>query len=191
MSPPEEANLYPVFLKLEGRRVLVVGGGAIAERKIASLVAAGARIKVVAPEATEKIRRFALDGTVQWDARPFEDADADGAWLLIAATSDPRVQRQAAGSADARRVFAIAVDDPANASAYSGAVVKRAPFTIAISSSGATPALTRLVREIIEEVLPGEDWVEQAKRLRAKWLAERTPTGDRFAELVKALKARV
>jgi siroheme synthase-like protein len=190
MSPPEEANLYPIFLKLEGRRVLVVGGGAVAERKIASLVAAGARIHVVAPEATDRIRRLARDGTVRWDARPFEDTDADGAWLLIAATSDPRVQMQAAGSAEARRVFAIAVDDPANASAYSGAVVKRAPFTIAISSSGATPALTRLVREIIEEVLPAENWVEQAKRLRAKWVAERTPTSDRFAELVKALKAR-
>jgi siroheme synthase-like protein len=190
MSPPEEANLYPIFLKLAGRRVLVVGAGGVAERKIVSLVAAGARMQVVAPEATETVQRLARAGTVKWDARPFEDADADGAWLLIVATSDPGVQMQAAASAEARRVFAIAVDDPANASAYSGAVVKRAPFTIAISSSGATPALTRLVREIIEEVLPGEDWVEHAKRLRAKWVAERTPIGDRFAELVKSLKAR-
>jgi siroheme synthase-like protein len=111
----------------------------------------------------------------------------DGAWLVFAATGDASVQRRVADAAGERRVFCVAVDDPANASAYSGAVVRRPPFTVAISSSGAAPALTRLVREVIEHVLPGERWVERATELRAKWLADGTPMGDRFAELVREM----
>jgi siroheme synthase-like protein len=191
MSPAAEASLYPLFLKLEQRVVLVVGAGAVAERKIMSLLAAGARVQVVAPDATDAVRRLAEEGTIGWRAGAFEDRDADGAWLVIAATSDPGVQRLAAAAAEARHAFVVAVDDPANASAYSGAIVKRPPFTIAISSSGATPALTRLVRELIEQMLPGDEWVDLAKRLRAEWLAEGTPIRDRFAELVKAFKGRV
>ena len=87
-------------------------------------------------------------------------------------------------------MFCVAVDDPPNATAYSGAVVRRAPFTIAISSSGAAPALTRLVREMVEQVLPGEEWVAHAQQLRERWKSEGTPMADRFAELVRELAAR-
>jgi siroheme synthase-like protein len=190
MSAPDEANLYPLFLKLEQRAVLVIGAGAVAERKVMSLLAAGARVQVVAPEATDTLRRLAREGTIGWRAGGFEDADADGAWLVIAATCNADVQRRAAAAAEARRAFVVAVDDPTNASAYSGAIVKRPPFMIAISSSGATPALTRLVRELIEQMLPDDGWIDHAKQLRAKWLAEGTPTRDRFADLVKAFKQR-
>lgn len=190
MSASDEASLHPLFLKLEGRAVLVVGAGAIAERKILPLLDAGARVHVVAPDATSELQRLARDGTIEWSARSFEDADANGAWLIVAATGDGSVQRHVAAAGQARRVFVLAVDDPANASAYSGAVVRRAPFTIAISSSGAMPAMTRLLREVIESVLPGEEWVDHARRLRAKWVAEGTPMGDRFGELVKQINAR-
>ena len=185
-----EAKLYPIFLKLEGRGVLVVGAGTVAEQKIHWLVSARARVRVVAPDATETIRAWADEGKVEWLRRTFEEADAHGAWLVIAATSDAAVQARAAAAAERLHVFVVAVDDPRHASAYSGAVVERAPFTVALSSSGATPALTRLLREMIEELLPAEDWVGEAKALRAKWLAEGTPVGGRFAELVKAFKHR-
>jgi uroporphyrin-III C-methyltransferase / precorrin-2 dehydrogenase / sirohydrochlorin ferrochelatase len=188
MHASEEASLYPLFLKLSGRRVLVVGGGVVAERKIVSLTAAGARIRVVAPRTTAKIQQMAEDGAIEWAPRAFEDADVGESWLVIAATSDAALQQQIAATASALRVFVVAVDDPTHASAYSGAVVRRAPFTIAISSSGATPAMTRLVREVIEQVLPSDAWVEHAKRLRAQWLADGTPTADRFAELVRTIK---
>jgi siroheme synthase-like protein len=181
------AGLYPVFLKLEGRRVLVVGAGPVAERKVEALLGAKAAVRVVAPEASPALREWAAKGTVEWLARPFDPADADGAWLVIAATSDAAVQRSVADAAEARGRFVIAVDDPAHASAYSGAVVSRPPFAIAISSSGAAPALTRLVREVIEHVLPSEDAIADAQRLRAKWLASGTPIGDRFDELVREL----
>ncbi len=167
--------------------MLVVGAGAVAERKIEALLRAKAVVRVVAPDATSAIRDWAAKGVVEWLARPFDPADATDPWLVVAATSDAAVQRGVADAADARGRFVIAVDDPANASAYSGAVVSRPPFAIAISSSGAAPALTRLMREVIEHVLPSEDAIADAKKLRAKWLAAETPIGDRFEELVREL----
>lgn len=180
-------SLYPVFLKLEGRQVLVVGAGTVGERKIESLLAAGARVRVVAPEATPRVRDLAQAGALEWRTRPFEDADAEGAWLIVAATPDAAAQGLAAAAGRARRAFVIAADDPPNASAYSGAVVRRPPFTIAISSSGETPALTRLLREIIESALPADDWVAHARALRRRWRAEKAPMGQRFGELVREL----
>jgi siroheme synthase-like protein len=190
VPPDDEALLLPLFLKLEGRDVLVVGGGGVAERKIAALLEARAIVRVVSPEATEGVQRAAADGAIRWERRAFADADADGAWLVFAATGDAEVQRGVAEAARARRVFCVAVDDPPNASAYSGAVVHRPPFLVAISSQGATPALTRLLREVIEQVLPGDAWVERARELRARWLADGTPMGERFPELVREITRR-
>lgn len=185
-----DGGLYPIFLKLEGRAVLVVGAGSVAERKIEALLEAGAHVRVVAPEATQRVRELAERGALQLHARPFRDSDAEGAWLVVAATGDAGVQDAAARSAGARRAFVIAVDDPANASAYSGAIVRRPPFTVAISSSGETPALTRLLREIIEHALPAESWIAHARALRRKWRADTTPMGERFGELVRELARR-
>jgi siroheme synthase-like protein len=182
--------LMPVFLKLGGRTVLVVGAGTVAERKITALLEAGATVRVVAPEAVDAVQALAREGRVEWRARRFEEADLDGAWLVMAATDDAEVQRLVSDAAAAHHVFCIAVDDPAHASAYSGAVVRRPPFAIAISSSGAAPALTRLVREVVEGVLPGDDWIRHAQELRARWLAEGTPMQDRFDELVRELRDR-
>jgi len=181
------ASLYPIFLKLEGRHVLVVGAGAVAERKIESLLSAGARVRVVAPEATPRLRDLAREGALEWHPRPFHDTDADGMWLIVAATSDTATQSRVADSGSIRHAFVIAVDDPPNASAYSGAVIRRPPFTIAISSSGETPALTRLLREIIEHALPADEWIAHARALRRKWRTEKTPMGQRFGELVREL----
>jgi siroheme synthase-like protein len=185
-----DARVYPLFLKLEGREVLVVGAGSVGERKIESLVEAGARVRVVAPEATPRVRELAQQGAVDWRARRFVEADAEGAWLIVAATPDGAAQSAVAASATARMVFVIAVDDPPNASAYSGAVVRRPPFTVAISSSGEAPALTRLLREVIEHALPSESWVAHARALRRRWRADKTPMGARFGELVRELAKR-
>jgi siroheme synthase-like protein len=184
-----EAPLYPVFLKLPGRVVLVVGAGAVAERKIESLVEAAADVRVVAPAATDRVQALAREGVIQWVRRTFEQADLEGAWLVVASTSDPDIQRQVSESASARGVFVIAVDDPANASAYSGAVLSRPPLLVAISSSGEAPALTRLLREVIEHALPAEAWIAHARALRRKWRVEKVPLGGRFAELLRELAA--
>jgi uroporphyrin-III C-methyltransferase/precorrin-2 dehydrogenase/sirohydrochlorin ferrochelatase len=185
-----EPALYPIFLKLRGRRVLIVGAGPIAERKIAALVDAGADVVVVAMEATPGIRERAANRKITWHARAFTPTDADGAWLVVAATSDAGVQRAVAAAAEERHQFVLAVDDIANATAYSGAILRRPPFTVAISSSGETPALTRLLREILEDALPPAEWVESAKALRAAWIASGTPASSRFADLVRNFAAR-
>jgi siroheme synthase-like protein len=190
MPAAGEASLFPLFLKLHERSVVVVGAGAMAERKVQSLLASGARVRLVAPEATAELQRLAAAGAVEWAPRRFEESDLEGMWLIVAATGDAATQRRVAAEAEARRVFLLAVDDPPNASAYSGAVVRRPPFTVAISSSGATPALTRLLREIIEQALPGDAWIEHAKALREKWIADGTPMGERFGSLVRELKER-
>lgn len=180
-----DERVFPLFLRLAGRRVLVVGAGSVAARKVAALVEAGAVVHVVAPQSS-----LARSARIQWDARPFAVEDVQGAWLVVAATSDPSVQRAVYEACEAARIFCVAVDDVPNASAFNGSVIRRDPFTIAISSSGAAPALTRLVREIIEHVLPEEEWVERARALRARWKAEKTPMGSRFAELVREIAAR-
>jgi uroporphyrin-III C-methyltransferase/precorrin-2 dehydrogenase/sirohydrochlorin ferrochelatase len=188
VSLDDAPRLYPLFLKLTGREVLVVGAGAVAERKIAALLEAEARVGVVAPEATPGIAALAGEGKIAWERRGFVRADVDAARLVIAATSDAQVQKEVTEACEARGVFVVAVDDPPNATAYAGAVVRRPPFLIAISSSGVAPALTRLVKEVVEAMLPGDDVVEAATRLREKWKKEGTPMAERFGELVKEIR---
>lgn len=184
MSEP----LYPLFLRLGGRLVLVVGGGVVAERKVGDLLAAGARVQVVAPEVTAGLAELAQRGEVALERRPFEAGDVEGAWLVIAATDAPDAQAAAREAADRARVFVVAVDDPANATAYGGAVLRREGMTVAISTAGAAPALARLLREVLEQALPEGDWVARATELRERWKREGTPMASRFGELVRAFK---
>jgi len=173
-------DLLPLFLRLSDRPVLVVGGGTVAARKVESLVAAGARVTVVAPSVNDEVA--AMPVTVE--RRAFVEGDVDGAWLVIAATNDSTVNAAVAAACEVRRVFVNAVDDPPNASAFFGGLIRRGPFTIAISSRGESPALTRLLREVIESALPPDRWIAEARALRRKWKAEKTPMDARFGELV-------
>lgn len=185
--PPSAPTFFPLFLNLEGKRVLVVGGGAVAERKALELADAGARVFVVAKEVTDAL---AADGRLEIATRAFEESDVVGSWLVIAATDDPVTQARASDAAEAAQVFAVAVDDPAHGSAISASVLRRGPFAVAISSSGEAPGVSRLFREVLEQALPEEDWVEAARGLRDKWKRDATPMTSRFAELVRAFKDR-
>lgn len=178
--------LFPLFLDVTGRRVLVVGGGTIAGRKALDFVEAKADVHVVAPAVSAEVEGAAL--TI--DRRAFEERDIEGAWLVIAATDDPAVQRRIAAACEAARIFCVAVDDPPNASAYGGAILRRGPVTIAISTSGEAPALARLLREVLEQALPDEGWVDAARALRERWKTDKTPMASRFGELVAAFKER-
>jgi siroheme synthase-like protein len=182
--------VFPLFLRLSGRHVVVIGAGEVATRKVADLLENGALVTVVAPRATEALAARAAKGQLALHRRAFEPADLDGAWLAFAATDDAEAQRTVARIAAEKRVWLVAVDDVDNASAFGGAVLRRPPFLIAISSSGATPALTRLVREVLESALPEESWVSAARALRAGWKARGTPMSARFAELVRAFSER-
>ena len=182
MSP--SSPLFPVFLKLRGRRVLLVGGGPVARGKLAGLLEAGAWVTVVAPEVRPEIE--AADVTVV--PRAFTPADLDGAWLVVAA-APPEVNRAVAAAAEDRGVFVNAVDDPAPASAYTGGVFRRGGITIAVSTEGRAPALAGLLREALEAVIPDEvaSWVEEAQRLRQRQKADGVPMGRRRPLLLEAL----
>src|SRR5439155_15553698 len=121
-EPQNTGPLFPSFLKLAGRKVVLVGGGRVAVAKHASLLAAGAHVTVVAPEVDPALRQA---GTVVVE-RGFEPADLEGAWFVVAAAT-PAVNQQVAAAAAERRLFVNAVDDPASASAYAGGVVRRGP----------------------------------------------------------------
>jgi uroporphyrin-III C-methyltransferase/precorrin-2 dehydrogenase/sirohydrochlorin ferrochelatase len=177
-------ELYPVFLHLRGRPVLLVGGGKVASGKIDALLAAGARVTVVAPRLDPRLLR---DG-VQRYQRPFEPADLDGKWFAVAA-APPAVNREVALAAEKRRVFVNAVDDADSASAYLGGVVRKAGVTLAVSTDGRAPALAGLLREALEAVLPEDldTWVDAARDLRAQWKAAGVPIADRRPLLLRAL----
>ena len=141
--------MYPVFLKLTGRPVLVVGGGPVAASKLEGLLAEGARVTVVAPEIAAAMERPGV--TLQ--RRPFEERDPDGAWWVVAA-APAEVNRQVSAAAERRAIFVNAVDDPAHATAYLGGVVRRHDVTFAISTGGRAPALAGLLREALDAWLP-------------------------------------
>jgi uroporphyrin-III C-methyltransferase/precorrin-2 dehydrogenase/sirohydrochlorin ferrochelatase len=176
--------LFPVFLKLERRPVLVVGGGPVAASKLAALRRARARVTVVAPRVVPDIARARV--TVL--RRRFRASDLDGCWLVISAAT-PGVNRQVARAAERRRVFVNAVDDPMHASAYLGGVLERAGVTVAVSTDGHAPALSGLIRQGLEAVLPADlaRWMRTARRARRTWKARGVPMPARRPALLAAL----
>jgi siroheme synthase-like protein len=188
-------DLLPLFLNLTGRDVLLVGGGPVATAKLRQLLAAGARVRVVSPEITDEIRD-AVEGTVQRPApypvllekRAFAPADLGRAWLVVAAAT-PDVNRQVAEVAETLRIFVNAVDDPDNATAFLGGVVRRDGVTLAISTSGAAPALTALLREGLDALLPRDlaSWMWQARAARVTWRRDGVPMEARKPRLLQAL----
>ena len=183
MSVP--TPLFPVFLRLADRPVVVVGGGTVAASKLRALLDAGARVTVIAPEVTPQV----MESGVTIRRRPFEPTDLDDAWLAVAA-APPAVNRQVAAAAAARHLFVNAVDDPPNASVYLGGVVRRGGVTVAISSDGQAPALTGLIRQALDALLPAhevERWMTAARNERARWIAADVPIDQRRPLLLRAL----
>jgi uroporphyrin-III C-methyltransferase/precorrin-2 dehydrogenase/sirohydrochlorin ferrochelatase len=179
-----EPRLFPVFLKLAGRQVVVVGGGRVAAQKIPALLEARAEVTVIAPEVRPEIGRPG----VRVLSRTFEPSDLDGAWYVVAAAT-PAVNREVAAAAEERRIFVNAVDDKDSASAYLGSVLSRGGVTVAFSTSGEAPAIAGLLREAIDALLPEdlERWMATAESLRADWKAAGVPTSERRPLLLQAL----
>jgi uroporphyrin-III C-methyltransferase/precorrin-2 dehydrogenase/sirohydrochlorin ferrochelatase len=183
---PATPALFPAFLRLTGKRVLVVGAGPVAASKLKALLDAEADVTVVAPLVHADIE--ALPVTIH--RRPFEIADLDGVWYVVAA-APPEVNRAVSAAAAARHLFVNAVDDPPNASVYLGAVVKRDSVILAISTSGRAPALAGLLREGLERLLPADldAWLRVADDERLRWKAAGIPMEARRPELLRALNA--
>jgi len=192
-------NLFPMFLKLEGRSCLVVGAGTVAEGKINSLLLSGAVVRVVAPRANAAVQEWARTSAIRWEEREFSPLDLDDVFLVIVATSSKDVNESVFREAQSRNVLCNVVDDPEHCHFYYPAVVRRGQLQIAISTAGESPTLAqKLRRELESQYGPEyESWVEKLGRARRelfarninpeerrRWLHELASKSPRTAELI-------
>src|SRR5438270_10952632 len=177
-------DLYPVFLQLKSRSVLVVRGGEVAAAQLAARLAAGARVTLVAPYVLDSIRR--PGGQVE--ERQFVPPDLEGKWFALAA-APPEVNRAVARAAEERAVFVNAVDDTDSASAYLVGVFRKGGVTVAVSTDGRAPALAGLLREALQALLLDEleSRAEVAQQLRTHWKADGVALARRRPLLLRAL----
>src|SRR5262245_40798625 len=177
-------SLFPIFIKLFGRRALVVGAGPVAESKLDGLSAAGARITVVAPVATRGVREKAERGELEWVPRPFEPADLEGAALVVAAVPAD-VAASVFAEARRRNVLCNSVDDPIHCDFYYPAVVTRGDFQIAISTAGHSPALAQRLRIDLERQFGPDfgEWVRQLGEARRELMASDMEPAERRQQL--------
>jgi precorrin-2 dehydrogenase/sirohydrochlorin ferrochelatase len=179
-NPVKPAGLFPVFLKLAGMPCLVVGAGHVGQSKIESLLLAGAAVRVVARQATARVRTLARRGKIQWARREFSPADLQGVFLVVAATSSSALHEQIYRQAKRRRVLCNVVDDPPRCDFYYPAVVRRGLLQIAISTAGNSPSLAQHIRQQLEIQFGPEyaAWVERLGAARRK-LFSRTMDPER------------
>jgi uroporphyrin-III C-methyltransferase/precorrin-2 dehydrogenase/sirohydrochlorin ferrochelatase len=141
-------NPYPLGLMLAGRRVLVVGGGTVASRRVPALLDGGADIVLVSPEATPAMRGLADAGRLRWVARRFQPSDVEGAWLVHVAVDDPEAAAEVSLAAEQRRVFCVRADDRHAATAWTPATTRHGTLTVAVTAGG-DPRRSMAVRDAI------------------------------------------
>ncbi len=161
-------SLYPIFLKLEGHKVLIVGGGLIAEQKLEGVLRSATDVTLIAPEVTPRIQRWADQGQLKHVTEEYRSGMAQGYFLVIAATDSEQVNREVYNEARTAGALANAVDDPGYCDFYAPAVVSRGDFQIAISTGGHSPALSQQVRKKLEQEYGPEysSWTAWLGRMR-------------------------
>jgi siroheme synthase-like protein len=147
---------YPVSLVLDGRRVLVVGGGRLATRRVGELLETGARVEVVSPAASAEIAAWADSGRLTWAERPFEAGDVAGAWLCVAATDDPAVNHSVVVAAEHGHCFVSAGGDGSQSSARPMSVLRHVDLEVAVGTSGRAPAASAWIRRQLATVVGPE-----------------------------------
>lgn len=180
-----------MFLKLTARPCLVVGAGAIAEGKIEALLAAEARVRVIAPEALPRVQAWAVGGEIEWLQREYREGDLEGAFLAIAGTATAEVNRAVFAEASSKNILCNAVDDPPFCDFYFPSIVRRGELQIAISTAGDSPALAQRLRKEINAALPLDtgEWLMELGRLRREVTAVE-PIGEPRKQLLHALAQR-
>jgi precorrin-2 dehydrogenase/sirohydrochlorin ferrochelatase len=180
-------SLFPMFLKLQNRRCLVVGAGAIGEGKIGSLLEAEAIVCVVAPRATQHVREWSATGVIRWQRRKFTRDDLKGKFLVVAATASPKVNAFVFEEARRRKVLCNAVDDPPHCDFCYPAVVRRGDLQIAISTNGKSPAFAQRLRQRFEQQFGPEfaDNVSELGAARERLFLSRMEPGRRRELLLR------
>jgi siroheme synthase-like protein len=184
-------SLLPIFVKLAGRPCLLVGAGEVALQKIPSLLAAEARLRVIAPRIRPGIVALANEGRIKVIEREFTDSDLNETFLVIAATDDFSVNSAVYRGAVERNMLCNSVDDPPHCDFYFGSIVSRGDLQIAISTAGESPALAQRLRREIDEQLPDDlgPWLRNLGQLRREVLATH-PAGDERMLLLHQLAHR-
>ena len=144
-------NLFPMFMKLEGRQVVVVGAGKVGEPKIGGLIETGARIRVIALDAGATVRQWARDGKIELDLRAFSNADLDGAFLAVVATASRNLNQRIYFEAQRRGVLCNVVDVPDLCDFFYPSIVRRGDLQIAVSTAGQSPSLAQKIRQQLEQ----------------------------------------
>lgn len=190
-------DYYPVFLNLDGKKVVVVGGGKVAERKVVSLVAAGADVTVVSPSLTRRLRKTLSEGRIRYISRIYRKNDVKGAFLVIAATDSPDTNRKVSKDAPA---LVNVVDVPAECNFIAPSVVRRGQLLIAISTGGVSPAFSKALRKELQVFYGPEfsGYLKFVKGIRVKAMAaisqkdrrERFLKGLASEEILVALRTK-
>jgi precorrin-2 dehydrogenase / sirohydrochlorin ferrochelatase len=184
-------RLFPMFVKLAGRQVLVVGAGAVAEAKIRSLLDTGARIRVVALQANPVVREWANADAIVLEERAFVPTDLDGAFLVVAATSSRESNELIFGEAQRRGILCNVVDVPELCGFFYPAVMRRGDLQIAISTAGQSPLLAQRIRKKLEQQFGPKyaEWVAELGKLRREVLSSDLPA-ERKRELLRSLTSQ-
>lgn len=156
---------YPIMLNLAELRVVVVGGGEVAARKVAGLIAGGARPIVISPAVTQALAALSDTGAITWIARCYAEGDLAGAFLVLAATNDRTVNARVASEARAYGILANIGDNPSEGNCTTTATVRRGDLVLAVTTSGASPTLTATIRRQLETQY-GEEYTELLALLR-------------------------
>src|SRR5271170_2658194 len=185
------SSLFPTFVKLEGRRCLVVGAGKVGEPKIGGLIDTGARVHVVALEASEAVHEWANAGKITLEIRSFVAADLDGVFLAVVATASRALNGSIYQEAQRRGVLCNVVDDPPYCDFYCPAVVRRGDLQIAISTSGQSPSLAQKLRQQLERQFGSgyAAWVAELGETRRLILASDLDK-ERKLDLLHSLPSR-
>lgn len=144
-------SFYPIFIRLEGKKVIVVGGGGVAERKIETLLECGAVVQVVSQDLTPTLSRYREEGAIGFLGHEFREDCLEEAFMVIAATDDPILNHEVSEYAIERGLLVNAVDQPADCNFIVPSILRRGDLLIAVSTSGKSPALAKKVREALEE----------------------------------------
>lgn len=178
---------YPVILRLEGKSVVVAGGGKVAERKVVGLLGTGAEVVVISPDATDEIQRLSHEGRIIWKQKTFSASDIANAFLIFAATNSREINQSIQESAGTRQLVTIA-DDPDGSNFHVPAHVQRGSLSIAISTGGASPTLASQIRDQLEQQFDAsyEGYLDFLASKR-KWILKEVANPTLKRELLKSI----
>jgi len=181
------ANLYPVFLKIENKPCVVVGGGKIALRKVLSILECRGKIEVISPELCSGLKNLVESGRIKWREKCFEKGDLKGVFLAVAATDDAAANREVLEECREKGIPVNVVDDPESSDFFLPSVVRRGSLVLAVSTCGRSPALASRIRKELG-ALYGPEYgalVDLLGEMRKELLEKGTPEKERRERLVE------